>query len=81
VLVTRSNFLKLIHKIVYPRIRTNGMRSDSHKNFDVIITEARNFAVKELLPANAEGDREGLRFEDGQVKVPECFHRAYKLLL
>jgi alkylation response protein AidB-like acyl-CoA dehydrogenase len=47
----------------------------------MIITEARNFAIKELLPANAEGDREGLRFEDGQVKVPECFHRAYKLLL
>ena len=51
------------------------------KTFDMIITEARNFAVKELLPANTEGDREGLRFEDGQVKVPECFHRAYKLLL
>ena len=51
------------------------------KTFDMIITEARNFAVKELLPANAEGDREGLRFEDGQVKVPECFHHAYKLLL
>ncbi len=51
------------------------------KTFDMIITEARNFAIKELLPANAEGDREGLRFEDGQVKVPECFHRAYKLLL
>jgi alkylation response protein AidB-like acyl-CoA dehydrogenase len=51
------------------------------KTFDMIITEARNFAVKELLPANAEGDKEGLRFENGQVKVPECFHRAYKLLL
>jgi len=51
------------------------------KTFDMIITEARNFAVKELLPANAEGDREGLSLEDGQVKVPECFHHAYKLLL
>jgi alkylation response protein AidB-like acyl-CoA dehydrogenase len=51
------------------------------KVFDMIITEARNFAVKELLPTIAEGDREGLRFENGQVKVPECFHRAYELLL
>ena len=51
------------------------------KTFDMIITEARNFAVKELLPTFAEGDREGLRFENGQVKVPECFHRAYELLL
>ena len=51
------------------------------KVFDMIITEARNFAVKELLPTFAEGDREGLRFENGQVKVPACFHRAYELLL
>ena len=51
------------------------------KTFDMIITEARNFAVKELLPANAEGEKEGLQFESGQVTVPQCFHRAYKLLL
>jgi hypothetical protein len=49
------------------------------KTFDMIITEARNFAVKELLPTNAEGDKEGLDFENGQVKVPQCFHRAYEL--
>ena len=46
------------------------------KTFDMIITEARNFAVKELLPANAEGEKEGLQFENGRVKVPRCFHRA-----
>jgi alkylation response protein AidB-like acyl-CoA dehydrogenase len=51
------------------------------KAFDMIISEARNFAIKELLPANAEGEKEGLRFDSGEVKVPECFHRAYKLLL
>jgi hypothetical protein len=46
------------------------------KTFDMIITEARNFAIKELLPTNADGDKEGLGFESGQVKVPQCFHRA-----
>ena len=51
------------------------------KTFDMIITEARNFAVKELLPTSAEGDSDGLRFENGRVKVPECFHRAFELLL
>ncbi len=56
-------------------------RGFNKKTFDMIITEARNFAIKELLPANAEGEREGLRFENGQVKVPEPFQRAYKLLL
>jgi alkylation response protein AidB-like acyl-CoA dehydrogenase len=51
------------------------------KTFDMIITEARNFAIKELLPVNAEGDRIGVHLENGQVKVPECFHRPYKLFL
>ncbi len=51
------------------------------KTFDMIITEARNFALKELLPTNAEGDREGVDFEKGQVKVPQCFHRAYELFV
>ena len=51
------------------------------KTFDMIITEAKNFAVKELLPTNAEGDKQGLGFENGQVKVPQCFHRAFELLV
>jgi len=51
------------------------------KIFDMIITEARNIGVKELLPTCAEGDREGLVFENGQVKVPPSFHRAFELLL
>jgi len=62
-------------------IRHERYKGLNKKTFDMIITEARNFAIKELLPANAEGEREGLRFEDGQVKVPECFQRAYKLLI
>jgi len=50
------------------------------KIFDMTIAEARNFAIKEILPLNEEGDRVGLSFEKGQVKVPESFHRAYRLL-
>ena len=49
------------------------------KTFDLIIKEARNFAVKEILPTFAEGDREGVRLENGQVKVPACYHRPYRL--
>jgi alkylation response protein AidB-like acyl-CoA dehydrogenase len=44
------------------------------------LTEARNLAVKEILPTFAEGDREGVHLEDGRVRVPACYHRAYKLL-
>jgi alkylation response protein AidB-like acyl-CoA dehydrogenase len=50
------------------------------KTFDLIINEARNLAIKEILPTFAEGDREGVSLENGQVKVPECFHRPFKLM-
>jgi len=71
--------------VLYEQLKTDEMTSlDKYKDFnkktfDMIVTEARNFAIKELLPTNAEGDKEGLGFENGQVNVPQCFHRAYEL--
>jgi hypothetical protein len=55
-------------------------RQMNRKMFDMVLKEARNFAVKELLPVNAAGDKEGLTFENNAVRVPECFHRAYALM-
>ncbi|MGD2185076.1 MAG: acyl-CoA dehydrogenase [Desulfobacterales bacterium] len=49
------------------------------KTVDLIISEARNLAVKELLPTQVDGDREGARFESGHVKVPASFHKAWEL--
>ncbi|MDJ0810235.1 MAG: acyl-CoA dehydrogenase [Desulfobacterales bacterium] len=55
-------------------------RDFDRRTFDLIVDEARNLAVKEILPTLVPGDQEGLTFADGQVKVPACFHRPYKLL-
>jgi len=49
------------------------------KTIDLIVSEARNLAIKEILPTREDGDRQGISFENGQVKTPESFHRAYKL--
>jgi alkylation response protein AidB-like acyl-CoA dehydrogenase len=51
------------------------------KTCDMIINEARSLAIKEMLPTLAEGDRQGVHYENGQAKVPECFKRPYRLLL
>ncbi len=51
----------------------------NRKTFDMIVDESRQFAIKEILPTLAEGDRAGLAFENGNVRVPECFHRPHKL--
>ncbi len=50
------------------------------KTVDLIVSEARNLAIKEILPTQKLGDQEGCTFENGNVSVPESFHTAYKLL-
>jgi len=49
------------------------------KTMDMVVVEARNLAVKELLPANKEGDEQGCTLSNGKVTVPESFHKAYEL--
>ncbi|MFO7989224.1 MAG: acyl-CoA dehydrogenase [Desulfotignum sp.] len=49
------------------------------KTMDLVLTEARNLAVKELLPASKEADETGCTLENGNVTIPACFHRVYKL--
>lgn len=51
----------------------------SKKTIDMIVSEARNLAIKELLPYLKEADEEGCTFDAGTVSVPKAFHRAYKL--
>jgi len=53
----------------------------SKKSYDMIIKEARKLALKEILPTLAAGDKEGVSFDQGRVKVPECFHQARKAVL
>ncbi|MCJ7541750.1 MAG: acyl-CoA dehydrogenase [Desulfobacterales bacterium] len=50
------------------------------KTVDMIVSEARNLAIKEILPTRELGDQEGCQFDNGKVTVPESFHRAYELL-
>jgi len=49
------------------------------KTANLIISEARNLAIKEMLPTLKISDEEGCRFENGKVRVPESFHKVYKL--
>ena len=49
------------------------------KTIDLVISEAKNFAVKELLPANKEGDEQGCTLENGKVTTPDSFKKLYKI--
>ena len=48
------------------------------KTIDMIVTEARNLAIKEILPTQKLSD-EGCEFDNGTVRVPEEYHRVFKL--
>jgi len=60
-------------------VRTGEYTDFTRKMFDMIVTEARSFALKEFLPTYSEGDRAGVKLENGNVSVPECYKRAHKL--
>ncbi len=49
------------------------------EDFDMIIGEAIKFAQDVVGPLSQDGDREGATFENGDVKVPAAFHKAYRL--
>ncbi len=51
------------------------------KVFDMVLSEARSLATKELLPLSAEGDKNGCVYDNGMVRMPDGFKRAYDLLI
>jgi hypothetical protein len=53
----------------------------NRKSCDMVVTEARRLALKEMLPTLSEGDQVGVAWDNGAVTVPECFQRPYELLL
>ena len=57
---------------------TDKYKGLNRKLFDMVISEARTFGIKEILPTYSEGDRQGVRFERGKVFVPDCFHKPYR---
>ena len=62
------------------------LKFDTYKDFnkktcDMILTEARKLAINEILPTLQESDEIGVKYENGNVKVPENLHRAHRLIL
>ncbi|MBU1170322.1 MAG: acyl-CoA dehydrogenase [Proteobacteria bacterium] len=49
------------------------------KTVDMIVSEARNLAVKEMIPTWKEGDENGCVFDAGKVSVPASFHRLFEI--
>jgi alkylation response protein AidB-like acyl-CoA dehydrogenase len=58
--------------------------SEIYADFDVeiytmVLNEAKKLAENAMMPTNAVGDEEGVHFQDGKARVPECFHELWRL--
>ena len=49
------------------------------KTIDMVISEVRNLALKEVLPTNAPGDEAGCALKAGRVQIPESFKKVWDL--
>ena len=61
--------------------KTKKHRDLNKKMVDMVVTEARAFGIKEVLPTHADGDKHGVAFENGKVIIPECYRRPYQLMV
>ena len=72
--------------VLYEQLDTKSiLKSSKFKDInktmaDMVIKEARNLAIKEILPTYTECDKEGVKFDRGTVTVPQCFERVLDLL-
>ncbi|MCJ8502826.1 acyl-CoA dehydrogenase [Desulfatitalea alkaliphila] len=51
----------------------------NRKTIEMIVSEARTLAIKEMLPTMKDGDETGCKFENGTVTAPESFKRVWNL--
>ena len=47
------------------------------KTMDMVVKEARNLAVKEMLPTNKDGDEQGCRLENDEVIISDPHYACY----
>jgi alkylation response protein AidB-like acyl-CoA dehydrogenase len=49
------------------------------EDFDMILDQAMKIASNDIAPTFQDGDREGCRFNNGRVSVPESFHHCWNV--
>jgi alkylation response protein AidB-like acyl-CoA dehydrogenase len=76
---TRDQQFVLFEQLCIEKLFENEKYADFSKEMVLMMrNEAEKLAVNVLLPAYAEGDKEGCTFKDGKVCVPASFHEVFK---
>ncbi|MBU1194046.1 MAG: acyl-CoA dehydrogenase [Proteobacteria bacterium] len=78
--------LRDVEFVIWEQLETEEMlKHEKYEEFnkktcDLIMKEARNLAIKEILPTMSIGDEKGVVLKDGVVTTPEEFKRPFELL-
>jgi alkylation response protein AidB-like acyl-CoA dehydrogenase len=76
---TRDQQFVLFEQLGIEKLFKSEKYADFSKEMVLMMqNEAEKLAVNVLLPAYADGDREGCTFKDGKVYIPASFHEAFK---
>jgi hypothetical protein len=76
---TRDQLFVLFEQLGIEKLFENERYADFSKEMVLMMrSEAEKLAVNVLLPAYANGDKEGCVFKDGKVYVPASFHDVFK---
>jgi len=76
---TRDQQFVLFEQLGIEKLFKSEKYADFSKEMVLMMrNEAEKLAVNVLLPAYADGDKEGCTFKDGKVYIPASFHEAFK---
>ena len=73
----------ILHEVL--KIEDELLKREQYKDFEIddinmIIDECAKFAETVMAPTNKEGDKTGCTFDGTSVKVPESYHKLYKMM-
>jgi alkylation response protein AidB-like acyl-CoA dehydrogenase len=76
----RDLFFILKNQLDYGNLcRLERYRELDEETLDMLVSEAVRFAKAEIAPLQEIGEKWGVRFEDGQVRCPPEFAKAFRL--
>ena len=74
-----AKFLLFEHLKIEKLQEYESFRDFKRKTISMVVDEALKLAKEVLGPTMQDGDFEGCHFEDGEVKFPKSYYRAWKL--
>jgi len=75
-----TRFVLEEHLKIKELLKFDKFKGFSMDDFSMILDQALKVAAEVLGPTNRDGDREGVIFDQGKVKVPSSFHHAWKTI-